>query len=228
MSLVDTQYLYILPQKVLCRMARSISYHHSQVVGWSLTLSVTTYCLLGSSKLGYVQPQLSATFSAGAAITVATQLVLFPRLVKRIGEHNACTAGLAAVALGLSGCSTFVAQPWHSMLYFLNRAGSGVADTATATLVARSSVGKEQRSQNLALIQSTRAGARIVTPLLSGTLFQRQASLPYYVVSSLAILLTPLPFLLHGRSKRLELKHAAAQRGSAECAAAGEESEHAK
>ena len=43
-------------------------------VGWSLTLSVSTYCLFGSKVLGYTQPQLSATFSLGAAITVLTQV----------------------------------------------------------------------------------------------------------------------------------------------------------
>lgn len=87
-----------------------------------------------------------------------TQLYLFPRLVKRVGEHVSCSLGLASVALGLVGCSTMLLQPFHSILYFLNRVGSGIADTSTATLVARYSDGKEQRSQNLALIQSTRAG----------------------------------------------------------------------
>jgi fucose permease len=49
---------------------------------------------------------------------------------------------------------------------------SGITDTATASLVAVSSNGSEQRSQNLALIQSTRAGARIITPVFSGYLFE--------------------------------------------------------
>mmetsp|Transcript_37007 Transcript_37007/g.91083 ORF Transcript_37007/g.91083 Transcript_37007/m.91083 type:complete len:517 (+) Transcript_37007:179-1729(+) len=195
----------------ISRLAQPMLRAIALVVGWSLTLSVSTYCLLGASRLGYAQPQLSATFSAGAAITVATQLFLFPSLVKLLGEHVACTAGLAAVAAGLAGCSTFVQQPLHSVLYFLNRAGSGVADTATATLVARSSKGKDERSQNLALIQSTRAFARIFTPLISGTLFARQTALPYYVVASLATLFTPLPLLLLGRAKRLEYKRKMAQ-----------------
>ena len=49
-------------------------------------------------------------------------------------------------------------------LYLCNRAGAGIADTSTATLVARSSPNKDARSRNLGLIQSARAAARIATP----------------------------------------------------------------
>lgn len=55
----------------------------------------------------------------------------------------------------------------------LCRVGTGVADTSVATLVAGSSCGAAARSHNLALIASTRAAARIVTPLVSGVLFSR-------------------------------------------------------
>ena len=82
---------------------------------------------------------------------------------------------------------------------------SGITDTATATLVTASSNGKDERSQNLALIQSTRAGARIFTPPLSGVLFEYSnvpnwwpaaGSLPYMTVASLLLMLSPLPLIL--------------------------------
>jgi hypothetical protein len=139
------------------------------VIGWSLTLSVSTYCLFGNAVMGWQQPQLSATFSAGAAITVVTQLFIFPRINKKLGDHATCTLGLLGTASGLMGLSMCLLQPFHSSLYLLNRMCSGITDTATASLVA---VGSEQRSQNLALIQSTRAGARIITPVFSGYLFE--------------------------------------------------------
>ena len=142
------------------------------VIGWSLTLSVSTYCLFGNAVMGWQQPQLSATFSAGAAITVVTQLFIFPRINKKLGDHATCTLGLLGTASGLIGLSMCLLQPFHSSLYLLNRMSSGITDTATASLVAVSSNGSEQRSQNLALIQSTRAGARIITPVFSGYLFE--------------------------------------------------------
>ena len=45
------------------------------------------YSLFASKFMGFAQPQLSATFSAGAAITILTQLVIFPRVIRRFGEY---------------------------------------------------------------------------------------------------------------------------------------------
>lgn len=178
-------------------------------VGWSLTLCVSTYCLFGSAMLGYAQPQLSATFSAAAALTVLTNLVLFPRLVKRLGEHLTCALGLTTLASGIGGFALVKAQPLHSALYMLTRLGTSIADTSTATLVARSSDGSEARAANLALIQSTRAGARIVTPILSGWLFERSrrnlvapGALPYLIVASLVVSLIPVPLILRSFEQR--------------------------
>eukprot|EP00441_Pelagodinium_beii_P034859 CAMPEP_0197644544 /NCGR_PEP_ID=MMETSP1338-20131121/17479_1 /TAXON_ID=43686 ORGANISM="Pelagodinium beii, Strain RCC1491" /NCGR_SAMPLE_ID=MMETSP1338 /ASSEMBLY_ACC=CAM_ASM_000754 /LENGTH=318 /DNA_ID=CAMNT_0043217953 /DNA_START=115 /DNA_END=1071 /DNA_ORIENTATION=+ len=170
-------------------------------VGWSLTLSVLVYCLFSSRFLGYDQVALSSTFSIGAAVTVLTQLFLFPRLVRRFGPHASCSLGLLTVGCGLSGCSLIRQQPMHQVLYLSNRIGSGIADTCTATLVAETSSNDEERANNFAMIQSTRAATRIVSPLLSGKMFQfscaqagrAAGALPYLTCGLLALLLSPLP-----------------------------------
>ena len=180
--------------------------------GWSLTLTVAIYSLLASQFLGYGQSQLSATYSAGAMTVIATQLWVVPRLAKRVGNHMSCTLGLCALAVGLAGCS-WIRWPLglHVMLYLLIRMGQGVTDTSTATLVAQASNNQNERAYNLGMIQSTRAGARILTPLLSGSLFTRSCqpsfptpggALPYLVNAVLALALTPLPLVL----KRMEQK----------------------
>ena len=173
-------------------------------VGWSLTLCVSTYCLFSSALLGFNQPQLSLSFSTGAAITVFTQLALFPRLVKAVGEHIACAMGLTLLSASVGGFSLLTIQPIHSMLYLTARLSSAIADTSTATLVARSSPDSAARARNLALITSTRAGARIFTPVVSGVLLSRSlqlggfgsGALPYLVVSSLLAVLVPVPLVL--------------------------------
>ena len=180
--------------------------------GWSLTLSVAIYSLFASRFLGYAQSQLSLTYSAGAATVIATQLWIVPRLVKTAGEHLSCSIGLWALAAGLAGASV-VRSPLslHVGLYLLVRAGQGITDTATATLVARSSRGNEERARNLGMIQSTRAGARIFTPVLSGSLFLRSCqrsvhfpgALPYLINSALALALSPLPFVLQRLDKKV-------------------------
>lgn len=179
------------------------------IVGWSLTLSVSTYCLFGIRFMGFGQPQLSATFSTGAGAAVLTQLFLFPRLVNIFGEYKTCSLGLLVVGLGLGGCQLLRLQPFHTALYLLNRIGAGIADTSVATIVGLTSGGREARAQNLALIQSTRAGARIVTPVLSGGLLDLSSnrsqgffaavpgSLPYLIVSILLLSCVPLPLAVH-------------------------------
>lgn len=139
---------------------------------------------------------------------VITQLV-FPRLVSKIGEHRACTFGILAVGAGIGGLSLIRVQPLHSVFYMVNRMGAAVADTSTATLVARSSGSKEARSQNLALLTSTRAAARIMTPLLSGKMFEcsctgvtAPGALPFVAAACCAIAVAPLPMLLLRAEKR--------------------------
>jgi MFS family permease len=181
--------------------------------GWSLTLCVSIYSLFASRFLGYGQSELSLTYSAGAATVIGTQISIVPRLVNRAREHLSCTLGLWALVVGLTGFPLIRTMPFHVILYLLVRMGQGIADTATATLVARASHGKEGRANNLGMIQSTRAGVRIFTPLLSGSLFMKSCqqthlkfpspgSLPFLVNAVLALVLMPLPLVL----KRMEEK----------------------
>jgi len=204
------------------------------LVGWGLTLSVGTYGLFAPRFLGYAQPQLSLTFSIGAAMTIFTQ-IQFPRIVRLLGEHVVASTGLGLLAFGIGGSSVALATPIHQSLYMLGRMGTGIADTSVATLVARSSSGSEERSQNLALIASTRAAARIVTPLVSGTLFARSCSwrlapgaLPYLANAALALCLVPLPLLLRRMEQKQLRRLQAAElppRGEGYAMAAGRSSE---
>jgi MFS family permease len=182
------------------------------LAGWALTLSASTYSMFSSKFLDYGQPQLSAAMSLGAAATILTQILIVPRLVQRVGVHLSDTVGLWAVSMGLVGTSLLRAQPLHTIFYLLIRVGTGIVDTSTATLVARYSNGRDERGRNLGMIQSTRAGARIFTPVLSASLFARSCehqfpmpgSLPYLVNAVLSFSLTPLPLVLKriGESKR--------------------------
>lgn len=179
-------------------------------MGWTAILSNSIYGLFAPKFLNFSQPQLSATYSFAAAIMVGTQVVL-PKLMARLGEHRVCTLGILAAGAGIGGQSLVRFQPLHSMLYMMNRAGAAVADTSTATLVASASTNRDARSRNLALLTSTRAAGRIVTPLLSTKLFElscRRSSiiapgaLPFVAAAFLAMVVAPLPTVLHSAEKR--------------------------
>mmetsp|Transcript_20801 Transcript_20801/g.31821 ORF Transcript_20801/g.31821 Transcript_20801/m.31821 type:complete len:460 (-) Transcript_20801:1053-2432(-) len=179
------------------------------VVGWSLTLSVYCYGLFAPRFLDFDQASLSAAISTGAVTTIAASLA-FPRIVHKIGDHTASALGLLSLSICLAG-SSLVRKPiyLHSAFYLLNRFGSGIADTATATLVARYSPNNKCRARNLGFIQSTRAAARIFTPPLSGFLFSLSCNfkyypgaLPYLLNSAFALLVSPIPLFLGDRLKR--------------------------
>lgn len=182
------------------------------VVGWSLTLSVYCYGLFAPKFMGYDQPQLSATFSAGALTTIAAQ-VAFPTLVRRFGPYLTSCFGLLTLSLGMASQSLVRAQPLHSLLYLVNRAGAGISDTSTATLVARTSPTPDARAKNLALIQSTRAAARIFTPVVSGSLFAASCGfrrfpggLPFLTNAFCALVAAPIPLLLWRVERRADLE----------------------
>lgn len=172
------------------------------IIGWTAVLSNSIYGLFAPRFMGFGQPQLSATYSAAAALMIGVQLV-FPRLVARIGEHRACMLGILAAGAGIGGQALLRVQPIHSLLYMTNRVGAAVADTATAALVARASVGSETRSHNLALLTSTRAAARVLSPLVSSKMFELSCrgsvapgALPFVTAACFAMAVAPLPMLL--------------------------------
>ena len=181
------------------RLAQPMLRFITIVIGWTAVLSNSIYGLFAPRFLGFQQPQLSATYSAAAALMIATQVV-FPRLVSTLGEHRACALGILLAGTGIGGQSLLRVQPMHSVLYMMNRAGAAVADTATAALVARSSVSRDDRSRNLALLTSTRAAARIASPILSSKMFALSCrgsvapgALPFVTAACLAIAVAPLP-----------------------------------
>ena len=172
------------------------------VIGWTAVLSNSIYGLFASQFLGYRQPQLSATYSAAAALAIASQIAL-PKVVSRVGEHRACSLGIFAAGSGIGGIALIRAQPYHSLFYLANRAGAAIADTTTAALVARASASRDSRSRNLALLTSTRAAARIASPLLSSQLFEMSCGrsfapggLPFLAAASVAMAVAPLPLTL--------------------------------
>jgi len=204
-----------LEQDTGIRLAQPVLRVITVAMGWTAILSNSIYGLFAPKFLNFSQPQLSATYSFAAALMVGTQIIL-PRLVAKLGEHRVCTVGILAAGVGIGGQSLVRVQPFHSMLYMMNRAGAAVADTSTATLVARASPNRDARSRNLALLTSTRAAGRIVTPLLSSKLFElscrrgfgiASGALPFVIAACLAVSVAPLPaFLRMAEKRQLEKK----------------------
>ena len=189
----------LVPPSFAQPMLRSIT----MIIGWTAVLSNSMYGLFAPRFLGFGQAQLSATYSTAAALAISAQLV-FPRLVARLGEHRLCALGIVGTGVGIGGQALLRSQPAHSALYMLSRASASVADTATAALVVRSSTDRQARAKNLALLTSTRAAARIATPLISSKLFEfscrdsvAPGALPFVAAACFALVVAPMPLVLH-------------------------------
>ena len=74
----------------------------SFVVGWGITLSVSTYSIFAARRLGYGQREIGLLYSGAAAAALVTNVVALPRLVRRYGE--ACTCSLGLLLLGACPC----------------------------------------------------------------------------------------------------------------------------
>jgi len=188
----------LVPPTLAQPMLRSIT----MIIGWTAVLSNSMYGLFAPRFLGFGQAQLSATYSTAAALAISAQLV-FPRLVAQLGEHRLCSLGILGTGVGIGGQALLRSQPAHSALYMLSRASASVADTATAALVVRSSTDQQARAKNLALLTSTRAAARIATPLISSELFELSCrdsvapgALPFVAAACFALVVAPLPLIL--------------------------------
>ena len=189
----------LVPPTLAQPMLRSIT----MIIGLTAVLSNSMYGLFAPRFLGFGQVQLSATYSTAAALAISAQLV-FPRLVAQLGEHRLCTLGILGTGVGIGGQALLRSQPAHSALYMLSRASASVADTATAALVVRSSTDRQARAKNLALLTSTRAAARIATPLISSKLFEfscrdsvAPGALPFVAAACFALVVAPMPLVLH-------------------------------
>ena len=161
---------------------------------------------------GATTPLMLANLGAGMALHMREAPKGKERLPRRLvaavvlGRLVLCplaTLGVLAAGTGIGGLSLLRDQPLHSALYMTNRVGAAVADTATASLVASSSPDREARSRNLALLTSTRAAARVASPLVSSKMFEvscrggrTPGALPFVTAAVLAIAVAPLPLLL--------------------------------
>lgn len=94
------------------------------------------------------------------------------------------------------------------LLVFVSLTGYAISDTALASLISRYSL-PESQGRNLGLSHACQSGARIISPLIAGTLYEKSktyvsslpvGALPYVVASFMPLLGMMIPTLLYLRS----------------------------
>ena len=139
------------------------------IVGWSITLTVATYSVFASRRLGYGQREIGLLYSAAACAALLANTLALPRLVGAYGERVTCAIGLLLLGTCATGTGIVLTPPWHALLFIMRGAGVALTDTTIAALIARYSPAAD-KATNLGLSSSVQAGAWLVAPLASGAM----------------------------------------------------------
>jgi Na+/melibiose symporter-like transporter len=177
----------------------------SFMLGWAITLTIATYSVFASRRLGYGQKELGLLYSGAAGAALVANVAVLPQLVRRFGERGTCTIGLLILGTCATGIGFVLTPPWHAIFFVARGVGVSITDTAVAALIAKYSRPHE-KATNLGLSSSVQAGARLVCPITSGLMLDATIgagrlgppganSLPFLVIGLAAIIASALPVL---------------------------------
>jgi len=134
----------------------------------------STFALLTEARLGWDARHNGYIFSWIGVCLAASQGVLLPRMVRRLGERSTLVIGLfvqgtGLVFAGLGGSVLAIIAAGTCVA-----CGNGLVTPSTSAIVSRVSTADDQ-GLNLGIVQSAAALARIIGPAIAGVLFEHVA-----------------------------------------------------
>jgi len=145
-----------------------------------------TFSLLAQSRFGLTLASTSAVFVGIGIVLVAVQGGLVHPVVSRIGERNTLRFGLVANALGLGLLAVSLGWPGLIVSLLLLTVGQGLL-TPTLSSAVSGRAGR-QRGQWLGWQQSAGGLARVIGPIVAGSLFEfTGVGAPYALGAVLAL-----------------------------------------
>ena len=155
-----------------------------------------TFSLLAQARFGLELAQTAGVFAGIGVVLVAVQGGLVGPVTRRLGEHGTMRFGLLANALGLGLLAIDLGWVGLVPALVLLTVGQGLLTPTLSSAVA--GLAGRQRGQWLGWQQSAGGLARVIGPLVAGTLFQYMGvGVPYALGAALALLAL---LLLPGRS----------------------------
>ncbi len=145
-----------------------------------------TFSLLAQSRFGLTLASTSAVFVGIGIVLVAVQGGLVHPVVSRLGERNTLRFGLVANALGLGLLAVSLGWPGLVISLLLLTVGQGLL-TPTLSSAVSGRAGR-QRGQWLGWQQSAGGLARVIGPIVAGSLFEfTGVGAPYVLGAVLAL-----------------------------------------
>lgn len=150
-----------------------------------------TFALLASERLAITEAAVALTFAGVGVILVVTQGGLVGPLTERLGEPMAIRLGLMLNTVGFLVISG--ADGWGTLIpgLVLLALGQGVLTPTLSSAIAGSTA-PDRAGTALGIQQSAGGLARVVGPIIGGTLFAMSTAAPYLVAAGLTLVVLPL------------------------------------
>ncbi len=146
-----------------------------------------TFSLLAKERFGLELAQTAGVFAGIGVVLVAVQGGLVGPVTRRLGEHGTMRFGLLANALGLGLLAINLGWPGLIPALVLLTVGQGLLTPTLSAAVA--GLAGRQRGQWLGWQQSAGGLARVLGPLVAGSLFEFSGvGVPYALGAGLAVL----------------------------------------
>merc|ERR1719183_2775694 len=162
----------------------------------------STYALVLADLYGWGAAALGAVLVCAGLEIAVLQGVLVKKICARIGKHGAAILGAVCLGFGLGLLPVVVNKPLHFLAYAIHVFGFSICNTAIPALVTRYASSKSQ-GKSLGLNNAAASASRVVSPIVSGILFDVDMTMPYLVGGALCLTLAVLaPVVLLFRSRR--------------------------
>jgi MFS family permease len=146
-----------------------------------------TFSLLAKERFGLELAQTAGVFAGIGVVLVGVQGGLVGPVTRRLGEHGTMRFGLMANALGLALLAINLGWPGLIPALVLLTVGQGLLTPTLSSAVA--GLAGRQRGQWLGWQQSAGGLARVIGPLVAGSLFEFSGvGVPYALGAVLAVL----------------------------------------
>lgn len=172
----------------------------------------TIYAMFIKDSFGYGERALSTLFAINGIFIGIFQVFFIKPLVSAIGKHATLMLGNMLLAIGMIGVALVREQVPHFLLFTLHIVGYSIADTSLASLISKYSTFSSQGS-DLAMNQAAQSCARVLSPLIAGTLYERSkksmrlpvGALPFLAGAFFPAMGIAIPALLYHNSRRKKM-----------------------
>ena len=148
----------------------------------------TTFAMMVPRLYGYRPSGVDWLFAFAGLTQAITQGYLLGKIVKRTGELPLIRIGLVLLALGLAPMASLRSHALLLLALALLAIGYGLASPSIASLISKRTT-RDKQGGVLGAYQSAQSLARIIGPIVAGTIYELAGPQPVYFGAAIVALL---------------------------------------